>query len=432
MSAATIPSTREQSPLERPGGLLRNGYALMANTALTAALGLGYWVLAARLFPPSAVGAGSAAVSAVLFVAGVSQLNFMGAITRFLPVAGRRSAALLVGAYAAAATCALVFGTVAVVSARWWAPDDSPLRTNPGFGVLFVVAAMGWTVFVLQDSALTALRRARWVPVENGVFGAAKVVMLLALAGGSATAIFASWTLPAVLCTLPVSYLLFRRLLPEHVAVHPEPSPLLRPRAVARFVGGDYVGSIFTQALLTLMPLLVVAIVGSTGGAWFYVPWVVATTIDLLPGNLATSLIVESSHDEGRLAEYARTVLRRILTLVVPLVAVTVVFAPWLLLPFGGDYSSQSATVLRLLAAATLPRVVSTLYAGVCRVQRRVGRIAAVQAAQAVLVLGAAAALVPSMGIAGAGLASLIGQVLVAAAVLPHLRNGLRREAVAA
>ncbi|MEW6155426.1 MAG: teichoic acid transporter [Actinomycetota bacterium] len=436
MSAGPMPTPRTAvgpAPV-RPGAagpaggtaLLRNGYALMANTAVTAVLGLGYWVLAARLFPPSAVGAGSAAVSALLFVAGVSQLNLMGAITRFLPVAGRHSAALLGGAYATAAAAAVVLGTAAVATARWWAPADSPLLASPWFGAAFVGAAVAWCLFVIQDSALTAVGRAVWVPVENGLFGLAKLGLLVGLAGGSAAAVFASWTLPAAIAVVPVTWLLFGRLIPAHAAAQPATTPLLSPRALARFVGGDYAGSVFAQALLTLMPLLVVALLGSVEGARFYVPWVIVTTIDLLAGNLATSLIVESARDEGRLAEMAATVVRRALSLVVPLAAVTVVLAPLVLVPFGAGYASESATTLRLLGLATVPRALSTLYVGVCRAQRRVGCIAAVQAGQAVLVLGAAAVLVPAAGLAGAGAASLVGQVVVALFVVPRLLEATR------
>lgn len=408
--------------------LLRNAYALIANTGVTAVLGLAYWVLAARLYPAEAIGAGSAVVSALLFVSGVSQLNLQGAVTRFLPVAGGRTPSFLAGAYATTAAAGLGLGVAAAATAGWWAPHDSPLRQSGWFAVAFVGAVVAWSWFVLQDSALTALREASWVPVENGLFGLAKIVLLVVLAGGAGGAIFASWTVPAALCLVPVNVALFRRIIPRRRSTGPAPDALLTRRALARFVGGDYVGSIFAQALLTLLPLLVVGVLGSTAGGRFYVPWIVATTIDLLPGNLATSFIVESSLAEHRLGDYARTVIRRVALLVVPLAAATVVLAPALLAAFGKGYVDESATVLRLLAAATVFRAVSTLYVGVCRAQRRVARLAAVQAAQAVLVLGLAVALMPWLGLAGAGLASLGGQAVVAAAVLPRLLAAARCE----
>jgi O-antigen/teichoic acid export membrane protein len=423
---AAPPSTRSPAPAPASSSLLRNGYALMCNTGVTAVLGLAYWVLAARLYPPDAIGTGSAVVSALLFVAGVSQLNLQGALTRFLPVAGDRTARFLAGAYGSSATAGILAGGIAVATAGWWAPADSPLRDGPWFGLAFLGAVIAWSWFVLQDSALTALREATWVPVENGVFGLAKIVLLVALAGGTGGAIFASWTIPAAALLVPVNVLLFRTVIPRRRSAQPAATALPSPRALARFVGGDYVGSIFTQALLTLLPLLVVGMLGSTVGGRFYVPWVVATTIDLLPGNLATSFIVESSLAEHRQAAYARTVLRRVAALVVPLALATVVLAPLLLAPFGTGYATESATVLRLLGAATVFRAVSTLYIGVCRAQRRVARLAAVQAAQAVLVLGTAALLLPGLGLVGAGLASLAGQTLVAAFVLPRLLAAVR------
>lgn len=426
--SVTTPPRPAPAAATKPDSLLRNGYALMANTGVTAVLGLAYWVLAARLYPAGAIGAGSAVVSALLFVSGVSQLNLHGAVTRFLPVAGERTGSFLAGAYAATATAGLALGAVAVTTAGWWAPDDSPLRQSLWFGAAFVGAVIAWSWFVLQDSALTALREARWVPVENGLFGLGKIALLVALAGGTGGAIFASWTIPAALCLIPVNVALFRTIMPRRRHAAPAPDALLTPKALSRFVGGDYAGSIFTQSLLTLLPLLVVGVLGSTAGGRFYVPWVVATTIDLLPGNLATSFIVESSLAEHRLGDYARTVIRRVALVIVPLALVTVLLAPVLLAAFGKGYVDESATVLRFLAAATVFRAVSTLYVGVCRAQRKVGRLAVVQAAQAVLVLGLAAALLPTLGVAGAGVASLAGQAVVAAFVLPKLLASVRTE----
>jgi len=417
-------------PAESP--LLRNGYALMANTAVTAALGLAYWLAAARLYPASAVGAGGAAVSAMLFAAGVSQLNLMGAVTRFVPVAGAASKRFLASAYGASTACAVVVGTIAVATSPWWAPPDSPLRSGALAGLLFVVGVVSWCVFVLQDSALTATRQAVWVPVENGLYGLVKLALLVgfavAVAGlASPNGILASWALPAVAAIVPVNLVLFRRFIPAHVAGSTAsggraPFPLSM-RQVARFVGGDYAGSLCNQALISLMPLLVVALEGSVGGGHFYVAWTIATTMDLLASNLATSLTVEGALAEDRLAHYGREVLRRVVVVLVPIVAAVVVGAGMVLSLFGSDYRANSATLLRLLALATLPRALSTVYLGLCRVERRVSRIAAVQAAQAVLVLGLAAVLVPWLGIAGAGVAALAGQSAVALAVWPRLRE---------
>jgi hypothetical protein len=67
-----------------------------------------------------------------------------------------------------------------------------------------------------------------------------------------------------------------------------------------------------------------------------------------------------------------------------------------------------------------LPRIVIVLWEGVARVQRRVGQILVVQAAQSVLVLALSVRLLDRYGITGVGVAYLASQVGVAAVLLPR------------
>ena len=81
--------------------LYRNGYALVASSGLTSVLGLVYWLMAARLYTPQAVGVSAALISAMTLLANLAQLNLKSALNRFLPRAGSASA----GLRARAATC---------------------------------------------------------------------------------------------------------------------------------------------------------------------------------------------------------------------------------------------------------------------------------------------------------------------------------------
>ena len=60
--------------------LFRNGYALMANTAITAVLGMGYWLLAAALYTPEEFGRGQAVITAMRLFASLTALGFVGAL----------------------------------------------------------------------------------------------------------------------------------------------------------------------------------------------------------------------------------------------------------------------------------------------------------------------------------------------------------------
>ena len=72
--------------------LFRNAYALILNEGLSAASGLLYWLVAARLYATDIVGRNAAAISTMAFLSAMAQLSLGGALMRFLPVAGKRSA----------------------------------------------------------------------------------------------------------------------------------------------------------------------------------------------------------------------------------------------------------------------------------------------------------------------------------------------------
>src|SRR5207237_10402165 len=98
------------------------------------------------------------------------------------------------------------------------------LDVSLGFGAWFVASTAVWSVFNLQDSALTGLRAAIWLPLENGVYGLVKLGLLVLVAGTSlADGVFTSWTLPVLALLVPVNLLVFRRILPA-TSARPRPT----------------------------------------------------------------------------------------------------------------------------------------------------------------------------------------------------------------
>jgi O-antigen/teichoic acid export membrane protein len=98
----------------------------------------------------------------------------------------------------------------------------------------------------------------------------------------------------------------------------------------------------------------------------------------------------------------------------VPIVALLVAAAPYVLLAFGAAYASEGATCLRLLALATIPNVFVALGVSVARI-RHDGRLALViPGAACVLSVGLSVASVPHFGINGVGWSMLLGQSAVA------------------
>jgi O-antigen/teichoic acid export membrane protein len=286
----------------------------------------------------------------------------------------------------------------------------------------FSLAVLVWTVFALQDSAITALRRAPWIPLENSVYGLLKLVLLVPLAElYPRLGVFIAWVLAAAVILPLVNLAVFRRWLPAHARLVPPSAPLEQPRGLRRFLALDYLGSICFLASTTALPLLVVAELGAGANGRFYVAWTIVSCLDLISINLAQSLTVEASLAPARLGEHLRQLLPRMLLLQGLATVVLEVGAPLLLSLYGGEYATQATTAVRLLTLAVLPRAVIIISIAVARVHRRVGRVLTIQVSTAVGVLGLATVLARPWGIDGVAAAWLITQAAVAAVLLPGL-----------
>lgn len=399
--------------------LLRNGHLLFSSSLLTSVFGAGYWALVTRLYPADTVGRNYAAVSALLFLAGVGQLNLTSVLVRFVPVAGKRTGRLVGRAYIASATLtvALAAGFVLLV------PKISPgldFLHHPLVGAGFAAAAAGYTLFVLQDGALTGLRRPGFVVLENAIFalvkvGAVVVFALVVKPGG----ILLSWAFALVVAVVATNVFLFGRAIPRHEREAPHLDETARQLApTTRYVACDYLGSLCWITATTLPPLIVLARLGAAEAAYFSLAWVIAYTMYLFSLNMGSSLIVESATDPGRLVENCRRVLRHTGALLTACVVVMAALAPLILRVFGEDYSSHGTMLLRLLLLSALPNLVVEVAVSACRAQRRMATVVWVLAALCSLALALTIVLLPVMGVAGAGAAWLIAQCVVAAVLL--------------
>ncbi len=404
--------------------LLRSAYSLLINTVLTSGLGMAFWIVAARLYAPAAVGRDSALVAAMMQISSVAQLNMANTLVRFI---GTRPDALrvLVLAYAVSAAAALLLGAGFVVLAPQLADDFRFLTNDPTTGAVFVLAVVLWGVFALQDAALTATRRAAWVPIENGTFGVLKLLALpILLAVGSSHGVFLAWVIPMCALLLPVNWLLFRRVLAAH-GVQTKPPALDRHRIVT-FLAQDYVATVLAQASLTLLPIVVVATLGSSANAYFYVPFTIAIAFDALFWSVCTSLVAEGALDESRIPHLARLLVRRFALILLPGVGLLVALAPLVMLPFGEDYVRESTSLLRLLVCGSVFRAVVVLAAAIWRLERRGSRIVAMDASLLALLLCGAVPLANAMGLAGVALAWVGSSVVVGTAAMPHVARVLR------
>jgi O-antigen/teichoic acid export membrane protein/aminoglycoside phosphotransferase len=415
--AARLPA-RIAEHLRSP--LHRNGDALVVATGATALLGAVYWVIAARRYSTADVGRNSALIASMTFLANLAHLNLTNGLNRFVPTAGTRTGRLVALSYAVAAGLSVVAALIFIVGIEVWSPElTSLVRENPLTVGAFVAATALWVVFQLQDPVLIGLGRADWVMAENVAFGIIKIVLLIALATALPdVGIFASWTMPLIVVVVLVNVLVFRRLVPRHVAARDATVERVRPRDLGRYLTADYFASLLWTATTSLLPLIVLAVDGAKQSAYFYLSWTIAYTLYLLSRNLGMSLVTEGARAPHRLYEFALRTLAQCGKIVIPLAVATALLSPLILRFFGPEYVTGASVLLPLLVLSAIPNVVIATFLAAARVQRRMHAVVVVTAAMSVSVVGLSVLLLQRYGLTGVGVAWLAAQSVIAIALL--------------
>ncbi|MFE4423934.1 lipopolysaccharide biosynthesis protein [Streptomyces sp. NPDC056817] len=425
-------TSRKLRPLERGRGsgggnqLFRNAYALMLNTGISAVLGLGFWLAAARYYTEDAVGQGSAAIAAMKLLAGLTAVTLMGALARFLPVAGRTASRLIFRTYVASSVVVGLAAGVFLLTLDVWGPSYHFLHGLLS-GLGFIAAVVAWSLLTLQDAVLMGLRSALWVPVGNTVFSTVKLGLLVALAVAlPATGVFVSWVASIAVSTVPLGWLVLRRLVPQHMKATQGQTQPPTLREIGRFLAGDCTGSLFSLAVVSLVPVIVAAQVSSADNAYCYIALTISSTVNVLAINMGASLTVEGSHDPARLAANTRAALGRMVRIMLPVCGGLFLGAPVILGMFGGGYADAATPLLRWFAVGALLRVVMEIYFAALRAQSRTSGLACLQGLLCVLVLGLTLLLLPRMGLTGAGVAEVSSLSVIVAIATPGLYRIVR------
>ncbi|MBJ7458406.1 MAG: hypothetical protein JHD02_04380 [Thermoleophilaceae bacterium] len=414
----------------------RTSSSLIASTLVTGALGFPFWAIAARTSTPEEVGRASALIVASAVVSRICLLNLDNVVIRFLPQLSSAIGIRIVQSYFATAAISALGALVFVLVVPELSQEFTFLREDQLLAAGFVVFTSLWSLFVLEDAVLVALGRAVWVPLENGFFGVAKILLLpLTAVMAASTGIFLAWMAP-ILVIVPVIALLIGRIaLPTAAEAQKDAAGVVSTfgwKGLSAYLFQDFFGSLSGQIITMSLPVLVIALLGSADAAYFYVPFTLVIAFDGLFYAVASSLTVEAVRDTARVDELTRLAVRRMLIVQLPAAAAIIVAAPLLLLPFGSDYVDNGTTLLRLLALGSVFRATLFLFDATARLQGAGARLMTVRIMNLALLLALMIPLSESHGVNGVGWSWAIANGVAAIVVLPYVIAFVRHPKVRA
>lgn len=397
--------------------LYANSVSLIAANVVNAAFGFFFWTVAARLYRAEDVGLAAASVSVISLVVMLSGLGLDYSMVRFLPRAPDPhsivNSSLTIGAAAA-----LVLSGAFTVGLDLWSPALVPLRHSVLFVVGLATAAMCTTVSSLVNSVFLTRKRAGFVLAQSAVFGATKILAVIALASvASAAALVGSWALGTVVAVACGVLWLLPRVEGRTYRLRPMVNREA-VRTMTRFAFANYVTTVLWSAPMYLLPLLVVNLIGLEANAYFYVASSVSGLLAMIPTAVAMSLFAHGSHEQHRMLQHTFESVRFALWLLVPAIGGVFLFGGNILLLFGRAYSDQATRLLWMLALSTLPMTVNFFFFSVRRVQQRMGVVIVCALWILSITLGLSAVLLPWTGLIGVGVAWFVAQCSVALAIL--------------
>lgn len=419
----TIAASRGRivSLLRQP--LYANAFFLWSNTTVSALAGFAFWMLAARLYSADDVGLASAALSALTLLAMFSHLDLGLGLIRFLPEAGGQGPRLVNIVFTTSTAIAVVLALVFLIGVPLWAPSLGFVRNNLLYASAFVSFVAATTVSSVQLHAYLSIRKAKYVLVQTLVVQASRLTLpaLMAAFFGAFGLIMAGGV--AVLLGAVLGFGLLIRGLPGY-----RPAVLMDAGSILKllpFSLANHVADVLIVMPGLILPLIVVGLLGSEEGAYFYMAWFLGYLVTSATAHLALSLFAEGSRDQGSLLVLSRNAVAGGLAIATIGAVFLLMLGDKLLMLFGQEYATEGVTLLRIVAIAAAPAVIVNTYLGALRVMKRVDELVIIAGAVAVITLASSSALIPVMGLAGAGVGHGTGQGVGLAIVLGRLLTTL-------
>jgi O-antigen/teichoic acid export membrane protein len=397
--------------------LLKNSVYLIATNFSNLIIGFFFWVIAARYYTPHDVGAISALLSSMFLIAMVSSLGFPTALLFYLPRDRKNAGRIINSCLITGTASSLLFSAIFISGLNIWMPALEQMFDSLEYAALFAAVTTASTVSALISGAFIAGRRSSFHMTKEVFFGSVKILPLPLLAGCGAMGIFLSWGTGLVLAVILGFFLL--SMVWKYI-----PMPALDPiiKNMAGYSFGNYIAGIFNALPRFILPIMIVNLISAEETGFFFIAMMVAGLLYGIPQSLSSSLLAESS-ESGELQDKVRRAIRFNAALVFPGLLLFVLFGKFVLSLFNPSYAENASTTLIILAGASLPLSINTIFTAVRNAQKRVASVVKINLAIAVAALALAFPLMKMSGIEGAALAYLLANSAAAIVVIYKMKN---------
>jgi len=376
----------------------------MLNTGLVSLFNYGFLLLAGKVTSHEDVGLATAAISAAAMMVAISRLGMDDSITRFFPHSNDR------GGFLNALIGIMLLATVIVIAGFMISlPYISPaliFLKQWQYFLLFVVLVFLTSICNMQGTALVALRRADLALLEYATLFL-RIPLLFVLGSLGIFGIFLATDITYLVMMVVGIIFLYRMGITRDLHID-----LGQARKTMKYSLSNYMALILYTAPVTLVPILVVNVIGAVPQAYYYAAYSIAAFLLLVPDAIVASMFVEGSHERPLKATAFKS-LRFALIVLVPMVLAAIFFGDNLLSLFSPEHSAAAYELLLLLAVSSFFYAVVEVYFTVMQVRKNLVMLNFIRLSITALTLGLGYVLLQKLGLIGIGYAWLLACVIV-------------------
>lgn len=373
-------------------------------------MGFLFWLVVARSYLSADVGVAAVVLATTLLLARAAALGLPLGMLRFLP-SHPDKVGLINAAFTISTISALAIGAVFFAGLGVWAPALAAVGRDPVMIAAVLVSLIFFTLDGILDNSFVAARRADYGLVRTTIFHSLRIPLAVAFAPLGALGIALSWT-GALLVSVAGTAPLLARFFPGYrpaLAVQP-----LRGTGIFGFSLWSYGTGLVSGASQSLLPLLILqslAAAGAESVAYYFAASAFAGILYAVPQSFSTSLLVEGSYDGTEFLASARKTARYSAPILAVGIGGAIVFGRPLLALFGPTYAEESyETLLALAFASPIVLAVGIVTANL-RMAKRVRPIFAITTVSTSVTLAIAWLTLPFLGILGAAVGTIAGDV---------------------
>lgn len=381
--------------------LYRNSFFIVTTSICSGCLGFVFWMLAAHLYSMEDVGIATALISSMTLILSLSKMGLDISIIRYFPESDKNN--VLNTALLISTLFTIIFGTIFTTGINHWSPELGFLRSS--IGILFISIVVVNSIISLSGVAFTAIRKSQYFFFQSILLGS-RLIFLIPLIHFGTLGLFGAYGISSVLTLLFTLHWLN--------SVNIKPMLCIDKQFIREsfhFSVSNYASNIFNLIPNSLLPILVLSVLGAEMTAQFFIVFTMVSVLFTIPSALSTSLLVAGSNGEPLQKSIKKAMVATYVVLTPA--AMLFFFFGGSLLSFMGKSYSGNGVFFGIMILSSFLMSALYIYISVLRIKKETKEIIYLTGMRFVIVISLSIYLMRIYGLNGVGYAWILSYGLI-------------------